>query len=279
MYAPVSLIPKHRFVKIVSFLVTSRSTSSCPGANQNHSILRRWRSSHAQAIHASALHWQCFPRPWPYMHRPKSGGRVLSLESMARSSLPHSGRSLVDISFHFELKPKKLFVLRRSSCDCREMDTRASASFCSLCSRQFLSPKARGLHVAKSPAHPRCAPCDRRFLDASALASHRIGSRKHRQVHSRTSKSGSVKLCDKAKKRMNRAALEHWQREKSRNDLILKKFMFVGRKTCKETKKQWQQTYVRRPIRSSKEVDLSKLCGHYFCTSYASFNTNMMIFD
>lgn len=55
---------------------------------------------------------QCLSRPssWPYMHRPKRGMRVLSLESTARSSLPQSGTSLVDISFHFELKVKKIFV-------------------------------------------------------------------------------------------------------------------------------------------------------------------------
>lgn len=39
-----------------------------------------------------------------------------------------------------------------------------------------------------------------------------------------------------------------------------------------QTKKQSRQTYVR----SSKEVDLTQLCGHLFCTSYAIFNSNMI---
>lgn len=136
---------------------------------------------------------------------------MLSLESMAISSLPQSGTSLVDISFHFELKVKKIFVFLTYSyrCDCRGMDSgtwvndvslrlasrrieseprqnsHTSASFCSLCSRQFLSPEARARHVAISPAHPRCAPCNRQFLDARALANHLSGSRNHRQAHSR----------------------------------------------------------------------------------------------
>lgn len=61
-----------------------------------------------------------------------------------------------------------------------------SGSFCSLCSRQFLSPEARAFHVMTSPAHPCCVPCDRRFLDARALANHYSGSRNHRQAHARS---------------------------------------------------------------------------------------------
>lgn len=38
------------------------------------------------------------------------------------------------------------------------------------------------------------------------------------------------------------------------------------------TKKQTQQKYVRRTIRSSRDVDLSGLCGHFFCTSCVFFN-------
>ncbi|KAG6909913.1 hypothetical protein DXG01_014433 [Tephrocybe rancida] len=52
--------------------------------------------------------------------------------------------------------------------------------YCALCDKYFRSLKRREKHVARSPHHPRCEPCGRRFLNGNTLRVHELYSRDHR---------------------------------------------------------------------------------------------------
>ncbi|KAG6831062.1 hypothetical protein H0H92_012985 [Tricholoma furcatifolium] len=55
--------------------------------------------------------------------------------------------------------------------------------YCALCDKTFNSLALREKHISRSPNHPQCESCERRFLNGNALRAHIKYSRDHHWVN------------------------------------------------------------------------------------------------